>query len=76
MQSSQDSEWEDTSEEAALIITEGSEFPLKGKAVYFLNATPENKEISMDAVSERHARRVRAHSSAARRVAVSRWSSH
>jgi hypothetical protein len=48
---SQEAEWEACSTEPTLQLTEGSEMPLVGKAVYFLNATPPKKTINLDTVS-------------------------
>lgn len=48
---SQDIEWEVTSDVPELLLTEGGEAPLKGKAVYFLNAHTGKRAMDLDAVS-------------------------
>lgn len=48
---SQEADWEATSSEPVMQMTEGGEMPLAGKAVYFLNAAPPKKSINLDVVS-------------------------
>ncbi|KAA0176015.1 hypothetical protein FNF27_02407 [Cafeteria roenbergensis] len=47
-----DIEWEVTSDVPELLLTEGGEAPLKGKAVYFLNAHTGKRAMDLDATDD------------------------
>jgi dynein heavy chain, axonemal len=44
----QDGEWEAVDSEPSLVLTDGSDVPLRGKGLYFLNQVPENKTMNLD----------------------------